>query len=87
MGKGSSDQLPKIVATFVYASSQGQRTHFARTKIEATFVSASSQRQRTHSAQTNIFVTSELQNSLLTAHQKEHQTQQCWEAKPNLVTS
>ena len=25
--------IPKIVATFVYASSQGQRTHSARTKI------------------------------------------------------
>ena len=25
---------PKIVATFVYASSQGQRTHSARTKRE-----------------------------------------------------
>ena len=27
------DYLPKIVATYVYASSQGQRTHSARTKI------------------------------------------------------
>ena len=47
----------KIVATFVYASSQGQRTHSARTeipKIVATFVYASSQGQRTHSAQTKI---------------------------------
>ena len=26
--------IPKIVATFVYDSSQGQRTHFARTKIQ-----------------------------------------------------
>jgi hypothetical protein len=25
--------LPKIVATFVYASSQGQRTHSAQTKM------------------------------------------------------
>jgi hypothetical protein len=25
-------KIPKIVATFVYASSQGQRTHSARTK-------------------------------------------------------
>jgi hypothetical protein len=49
------------VATFVYASSQGQRTHSARTKkrkipkIVATFVYASSQGQRTHSARTNNF--------------------------------
>ena len=28
--------IPKIVATFVYASSQGQRTHSARTNIAAT---------------------------------------------------
>ena len=28
-----SDQLPKIVTTFVYACSQGQRTHSARTNI------------------------------------------------------
>jgi hypothetical protein len=28
-------KLPKIVATFVYASSQGQRTHSARTNISA----------------------------------------------------
>ena len=27
-------KLPKIVATFVYASSQGQRTHSDRTKIK-----------------------------------------------------
>ena len=49
--------IPKIVATFVYASSQGQRTHSARTKIPkivATFVCASSQGQRTHSARTKI---------------------------------
>ena len=25
--------IPKIVATFVYASSQGQRTHFAQTNM------------------------------------------------------
>ena len=29
-------KIPKIVATFVYASSQGQRTHSARTKSSAT---------------------------------------------------
>jgi hypothetical protein len=43
------------VATFVYASSQGQRTHSARTKIPkivATFVYASSKGQRTHTART-----------------------------------
>jgi hypothetical protein len=28
------EKLPKIVANFVYASSQGQRTHSARTNIE-----------------------------------------------------
>jgi hypothetical protein len=28
-------KIPKIVATYVYASSQGQRTHYARTKIVA----------------------------------------------------
>ena len=47
--------IPKIVATFVYASSQGQRTHSARTKIPkivATYVYASRQGQRTHSART-----------------------------------
>jgi hypothetical protein len=27
------EKIPKIVATFVYASSQGQRTHSARTKM------------------------------------------------------
>jgi hypothetical protein len=27
------DELPKIVATYVYASSKGQLTHSARTKI------------------------------------------------------
>ena len=46
----------KIVATFVFASSQGQCTHSAQTKIPkivATFVYASSQGQRTHSAWTN----------------------------------
>ena len=35
--------MPSIVATYVYASSRGQRTHFARTKIPkivAIFVSA-----------------------------------------------
>ena len=48
--------IPKIVAAYVYASSQGQSTHSARTKIPkivATYVYASSQGQRTHSAQTN----------------------------------
>ena len=42
------------MATYVYASSQGQRTHSARTKIVATYVYASSQGQRTHFAQTKI---------------------------------
>jgi hypothetical protein len=50
-------KIPKIVAIFIYASSQGQRTHSARTnnlpKIVSTFVYASNQGQRTHSAQTN----------------------------------
>ena len=52
--------LPKMVTTFVYASSQGQRRHSARTKkknvpkIVATFVSANSQGQHTHSARTKI---------------------------------
>jgi hypothetical protein len=27
------EKIPKIVATFVYASSKGQRTHSARTNI------------------------------------------------------
>jgi hypothetical protein len=31
--KKRKEKKPKIVATFVYASSQGQRTHSARTKI------------------------------------------------------
>ena len=56
----SKGKIPKIVATFVYASSQGQRTHSARTKIPqivATFVDASSQGQRTHSARTNFVQT------------------------------
>ena len=50
--------LGPIVATFVYASSQGQCTHSAWTKIPkivATFVHASSQGQHTHSARTKIF--------------------------------
>ena len=52
-------KMPFIVATYVYASSQGQRTHSARTKmpfIVATYVYASSQgqRERTHSARTNF---------------------------------
>jgi hypothetical protein len=54
--KQEKEKIPKIVATFVYASSQGQCTHSARTKIpkiEATFVYASSQGQRTDSARTN----------------------------------
>ena len=45
------------MTTFVYASSQGQHTHTARTKIVATFVYASCQGQRTHSARTKIMVT------------------------------
>jgi hypothetical protein len=32
-GERRKGKIPKIVATFVYASSQGQRTHSARTKI------------------------------------------------------
>ena len=31
--KNNKKKIPKIVATFVYASSQGQRTHSAQTKI------------------------------------------------------
>jgi hypothetical protein len=53
-------KIPKIVATLVYASSQGQRTHSARNKIPkivATFIYASSQGQRTHSAQTKTSTT------------------------------
>jgi hypothetical protein len=45
-GKKRKGKIPKIVATFVCASVQGQRTHSARTnllKIVATFVYASSQ--------------------------------------------
>ena len=45
-------KICKIVATFVFASSHGQRTHSARTKIPkivATFICASSHGQRTHS--------------------------------------
>ena len=52
-------KMPFIVATYVYASSQGQRTHSARTKmpfIVATYVYAISQGQRKHSARTNIFL-------------------------------
>jgi hypothetical protein len=30
-------KMPFIVATYVYASSQGQRTHSARTKINLVF--------------------------------------------------
>ena len=40
-GPKKSGKICKIVATFVSASSQGQRTHSARTKIVATFVYAS----------------------------------------------
>ena len=35
-----SDQLPKIVATFICASSHWQRTHSARTKMSCTFYHA-----------------------------------------------
>ena len=52
-----SGKIPKIEATYIYASSQGQRTHSARTKISkivATYVYASSQGQRTHYTQTKI---------------------------------
>jgi hypothetical protein len=28
------EKIPKIVATFIYASSQGQRTHSARTNYQ-----------------------------------------------------
>jgi hypothetical protein len=52
--------MPFIVATYVYASSQGQRTHSALTKmpfIVATYVYASSQGQRTHSARTKSLYT------------------------------
>jgi hypothetical protein len=31
--KNKQNKKPKIVATFVYASSQGQRTHSARTNL------------------------------------------------------
>ena len=31
--KREREKMPFIVATYVYASSQGQRTHSARTKI------------------------------------------------------
>ena len=31
--KKKKNNVPKIVATFVYASSQGQRTHSARTNF------------------------------------------------------
>jgi hypothetical protein len=37
--KNKNNKLPKIVATFVYASSQGQRTHTARTKNMEFFIS------------------------------------------------
>ena len=32
-GEREEKEMPFIVATYVYASSQGQRTHSARTKI------------------------------------------------------
>ena len=32
--KREREKMPFIVATYVYASSQGQRTHFARTNCE-----------------------------------------------------
>ena len=32
-GEREREKMPFIVATYVYASSQGQRTHSARTKI------------------------------------------------------
>jgi hypothetical protein len=35
--KKKKEKIPKIVATFVYASSQGQRTHSARTNYPDKF--------------------------------------------------
>jgi hypothetical protein len=32
---GEREKMPFIVATYVYASSKGQRTHSARTNLEA----------------------------------------------------
>ena len=55
--KKEEKKMPFIVATYVYASSRGQRTHSARTKmpfIVATYVYANSQGQRKHSARTKI---------------------------------
>jgi hypothetical protein len=53
-----SKNVPIIVATFVSASSQGQRMHSAQAKIfkiVVTYVYASSQGQRRHSARTKSF--------------------------------
>jgi hypothetical protein len=55
------------VATYVYSSSQGQRTHSVRTKIPnmvVTYAYASSQGQRTHSAQTNFLKWQELRSKM-----------------------
>ena len=67
------NNLPKIVATFISASSQGQRMHSARTnipKIVATYVYASSQGQRTHSARTKNYVLSGVRKCIHNVHKK-----------------
>jgi hypothetical protein len=36
--KGKEKKMPFIVATYVYASSQGQRTHSARTNLHISII-------------------------------------------------
>ena len=45
--KKEREKLPFIVATYVYASSQGQRMHSARTKSLAFIIKSSSNRNPT----------------------------------------
>jgi hypothetical protein len=52
-------KMPFIVATYVYASSQGQRTHSARTNNASMFTwqkFCNAYEQRTHSAWINFFL-------------------------------
>ena len=53
-GGGESEKMPFIVATYVYASSQGQRTHVARTKIPKIVAYLSCSADHTHFAQTKM---------------------------------
>jgi hypothetical protein len=52
-------KIPKIVATFVYASSQGQRTHSAQTNIQTIPIQNLSKPIKVEPHLTNLFRTIE----------------------------